>query len=120
MKNKRQVRVGEQIQRTLAQALIRHAREPVFLKITITGVKMSPDLAYAKVFFSAFDDSIIKEAQQILQEKTGFLRKILAHDLNLRITPHLQFVHDESISYGRHISELIDEALSRDEKLPKE
>jgi ribosome-binding factor A len=115
----RKKRIGEQIQHELGNVLLRNPDKPFFKQITITSVNVSADLAVAKVFFSIFDDDKVKEATEILQKYAGFLRKTLAHNINLRLTPRLSFIYDDSIKHGQIISALIDEAVAADEKQQK-
>jgi ribosome-binding factor A len=114
--DKRKKRIGELIQRELANILLRHPEHPIFKQISVTNVNVSADLAVAKVFFSVFDDSKVKEAEETLKQAAFFLRKTLAHNLNLRLTPRLSFVYDDSIKRGQMISELIDKAIASSEK----
>ena len=109
-------RVGEQIQHELAQILLRHPENPMFLRITIIAVDISPDFSNAKVFFSLFDDKEKAEAVKALKNAAGFLRHALAKSINLRKTPVLQFVYDESLQRGQRLSGLIDQAIKEDEK----
>ena len=105
-------RINEEIQRELA-TLIRSVKDPrVTGMITITAVETTPDLRYAKVFVSMLDKSDAKEVIKGLKSAAGYLRRELGHALNLRYTPELSFVADDSMAQGAHILELI-------EKLPK-
>lgn len=112
---KRKKRIEEQIQRELGRVLLVHPKQALFPKITITAVNVAPDLAVAKVFFSVFDSVNIEEAKKALQSETGFLRKSLAQNINLRLTPRLHFIYDESIKRGQKLAELIDAAVAADE-----
>lgn len=119
MKEDRKKRIGELLRHELARILLRHPEQPLFSKITITQVIVSADLSFAKVFFSVFDDSKVEEAEQVLEQAAGFLRKTLAHSINLRLTPRLKFFYDDSIVQGMKISELIDAAIAADENEKK-
>lgn len=112
----RKKRIGAQIQRELGIVLLRSPKRPIFKQITITGVEVSVDLAIAKIFFSIFDEARVEEAKKILQQEAGFLRKTLAHNINLRLTPRLYFAYDDSIKHGQVLSALIDAAVAEDEK----
>lgn len=114
--NKRKRRIEELIQRELGGILLKYPKQPIFAKITFTAVSVAADLSIAKVFFSIFDGVSVEAAKKVLRDETGFLRKSLAKDLNLRLTPKLNFIYDESIGQSRKISELINEAIARDEK----
>lgn len=119
MHSKRQRQIGEQIQRELAVTFLRHPEKPFFTQVTVVGCEVSPDLAIAKVYISVFNDAQKEQAIQALTSSAGFLRKILAHNLNLRVTPRLIFIYDESIRYGQKLDSLIAEAVAEDEKKHK-
>jgi len=119
MHSKRQRQISEQIQRELAVTFLRHPENPFFTKVTIVGCDVSPDLAIAKVYISVFHDVEKDQAVKALTSSAGFLRKVLAHNLNLRVTPRLIFIYDESIRYGQRLDSLIAEAVAEDEKKHK-
>jgi len=105
-------RINEEIQRELA-TLIRNVKDPrVTGMISVTAVETTPDLRYAKVFVSVLDKGDTKEVIKGLKSAAGYLRRELGHTLNLRYTPELSFVADDSMAKGAHILGLI-------EKLPK-
>ncbi len=108
-------RVGEQIQREIADMLHSESKDPRFKLLTISAVEVANDLAYAKVFFTLLDDSLdIDNVQQALTKASGFMRKQLAKRMSLRIVPNLRFVYDKSIAYGASLSNLIDDAIEAD------
>ncbi len=108
-------RVGEQIQREIADMLHSESKDPRFKLLTISGVEVANDLAYAKVFFTLLDDSLdIDNVQQALTKASGFMRKQLAKRMSLRIVPNLRFIYDKSIAYGASLSHLIDDAIEAD------
>jgi ribosome-binding factor A len=78
--------------------------------VSITGAEVTPDLKYAKIFFSVLNGDP-KEIAKGLRSSAGFLRREIAQRMNLRITPELSFVYDESITYGAHISKLLSQAM---------
>lgn len=109
-KTKRTDRIEEMLQRRLAEIIpleVRDPRLPHFL--TVTGVKVSSDLSYAKIYFTVLTENK-KEAMAILNHASGYLRTVLAQSSTLRTMPKLQFVYDESIEYGRHMNRLIEDA----------
>lgn len=116
MKTKRQLQIASQVQRELAQILLLHTDEPIFKKITLSLVEVSPDLEFAKVYYTVFDPTQIKAAQTALQQAASRLRHALAVNLNLRKTPKLNFYYDESIQRGQKLSALIDQAIAEDSK----
>ena len=111
MANYRRGRINDEMQRAVAE-IIREVKDPRVSGafISITGAEVTPDLKYAKIFFSALgvtDAEGKKEIAKGLRSSTGFIRRQIAQKLNLRITPELTFVEDTSIKYGAHISELL-------------
>ena len=102
-------RVAEQMQRELADLLQFEVKDPRVGMVTITEVQVSGDLAHAKIFYSAQENS--PELQKGLEKSAGFLRSQLAKRLLLRTVPQLHFSYDASIDQGMKISRLIDDAL---------
>lgn len=100
-------RINEEIQRELS-SLIRTVKDPrVTGMISVTAVDTTADLKYAKVYISLLDKTNAKEVLRGLKSASGYLRRELGRALNLRATPELEFVHDDSIDKGAHILELL-------------
>jgi ribosome-binding factor A len=107
-------RVADQIQRELSGLLRAELKDPRVGMITLTGVEVSPDLAYAKVFFTTLADAeSLKRIEAGLRHATGFLRTQLGKRLKLRVTPELHFRHDVSVEHGVRLSQLIDAAVKK-------
>lgn len=106
-------RVAELIQTSLAEILQRDSEEFNFGIITVTGVDVSHDMSYAKIFISVLEDDKAKEVIDTLNESSKALRYELAHSVKLRITPELKFVYDDSTVRGNRISSLIQDALKK-------
>ncbi len=112
-------RVGDQIQRELADLLRLHVKDPRIGMVTITAVEVSPDLSHAKIFFSHLAGADQKDAAvEALQHTAGYLRTELAHRLKLYTVPQLHFAYDDSIESGLKMSKLIDDAIADDRKHP--
>jgi len=115
--SQRAERVADQIQRELAQLLRDEVKDPRVGQVTITGVEVSPDLSHAKVHFSQLSGhEHAREAEQALARTASFLRRELAHRLELYSVPQLHFVYDDSIESGMRLSKLIDAAVASDRK----
>lgn len=96
-------RINEEIQRELA-SLISMVKDPrVTGMISVMAVDTTTDLRYAKVFISILDKSDEQQVMRGLKSAAGWLRRELGHRLQLRYTPELSFVLDESIDKGAHI-----------------
>ena len=107
----RRGRINDEMCKELANA-IRLVKDPRVSDafVSITGAEVSPDLKYAKIFYSALRGDPTETAQG-LRSSAGFLRREIAQRMNLRITPELTFCYDESITYGAHISKLLGQAM---------
>lgn len=113
-------RVADEIQRELAQLIQREVRDPRFGMVTISAVKVSKDLSYAKVYVTVLGDEVkTTEVVKALNKAAGFFRSLLARTMRLRVAPGLHFVYDSSVASGVKISALIDEAITSDQKHKK-
>ncbi len=110
-------RIGQQIQREIAELVRLEINDPRVRLVTITGVEVAGDYSHAKIFFTRLDGKH-EEAQQGLESASGFLRKKLAHSIKLRIMPQLHFVYDSSVERGSHLSQLIEQAVASDKQHP--
>lgn len=109
-------RVGELLQRELAGIIQRELRIPGMGMITVSHVDVSPDLKRAKVFVTQLGgDLSVKALLAGLEEATPELRHFLAHSVNLRNTPRLNFTYDSSIEEGSKLSALIASVRPREE-----
>ena len=108
MASNRLMRINEEIQKELS-AMIRNLKDPRVqdTMISITRVETTPDLRYAKVYVSFLQEDRAAEALKGLKSASGYLRRELGHALQLRYTPELQFIADDSIAYGAHILEVL-------------
>ena len=103
-------RINMEVQRELG-TLIRELKDPrIAVMTTVVAVEVATDLKTAKIFISVLGDEKAKEDTMAgLKSAKGFIRKELAHTINLRNTPDLEFVYDDSIEYGMKLSHMIDE-----------
>lgn len=114
----RSLRIGDQIQRELAELLEREIQDPRIKMVTISAVTVTSNLANAKVYVTVMGDSeAARESVHALQHAAGFLRRALASRLRARAIPALQFVHDSSVERGIRIGALINAALVADQDL---
>jgi len=108
--HKRPERVAQMVQQLLGEAFARGMRDPRIGLVTITGVKMSPDLREARVYWTVHGDpEQRKHTAKGLDKARGFLRHEIAAELKLRVTPDLHFTYDEAIDRGERIEQLIRE-----------
>ena len=100
-------RINEEIQRELA-SLIPNVKDPrVTGMISVTAVDTTPDLRYAKVYISVLDKRDSTQVLKGLKSAAGWLRRELGHALQLRYTPELTFVQDDSIDKCAHILDML-------------
>jgi len=100
-------RINEEIQREMS-SLIRNVKDPrVTGMISVTAVETTPDLKFCKIFISVLDKSDVAQVLKGLKSASGFLRRELGRTLNLRNTPELTFVRDDSIDKGAHILDML-------------
>lgn len=87
--------------------------------ISVTKVKVTPDLRYAKVYVSLLGSRNIEKTMQGLKNASGFIRSRVANTVNLRITPELNFVLDDSDIQGEKIDNILKEIKEKDEQIKK-
>jgi ribosome-binding factor A len=115
----RATRIGDQIQKELADLIRQEVKDPRVGMVTITAVDVASDYSYAKVFVTTLDQRHgIDECLAGLNHAAGFLRSELFRRLSLRVVPQLHFVYDESIERGMRISSLIDQAVASEKGHP--
>lgn len=107
-------RLGAELRRELAVVLRDAVRDPRLGMVTIQDVRVSRDLAHAKVFFTCMGGDAAATDKLLNHTLAGFLRRELAHRIRLRNMPELHFLYDMSIERGAHLMDLIHQA-TRDE-----
>jgi len=101
-------RVAQMVQQLLGEIFARGMRDPRIGLVTITGVKMSPDLREARVYWTVHGDlEVRKHTADGLERARGYLRHQIGIELELRLTPDLRFTYDEAIDRGERIEQLI-------------
>jgi len=107
--NPRRRRLGEQIQRELAELLRREVKDSRIGNLTITAVDVTPDLRAARVYYLVFGhEGPDPKVQAGLESAAPFLRSALMRALRIRYPPTLTFALDESIERGVKLTQLID------------
>lgn len=116
----RTMRLGDHIQREVAQMIQFNMKDPRLGLVTLNHVKVAKDLGYADIYFTVMgakgerDADVRKQAEKILNDAAGYLRSELARDLRTRITPQLRFHYDETLDRGMHLTSLIKQATDED------
>ena len=114
------IRINQEVQKELSNLIRLEVKDPRVSPMTsVVNVEVAPDLKTAKVFISVLgDEKAQADTIKGLKSAAPYLRSQLAHNINMRNTPELRFIADQSIEYGVNMSHLIDEItadLHRDE-----
>lgn len=116
-------RIGDQIQRELAQLIRLEIKDPrLGGLVTITAVEVSRDASHAKVFVTVMGGEAeagvdrVAQSIKVLNDASGFLRMQLGRAMKLRSVPQLRFHYDESVIRGAQLSALIERAVTEDKQ----
>ena len=114
-------RINGEVQKELSSIIRGEIKDPRIHQMTsVMAVEVAPDLKTCKAYISVLGNQEAKEATiRGLNSAEGYIRRQLARNLNLRNTPEIRFILDESIEYGVNMSKLIDDVAKRDASLDK-
>ena len=113
-------RIAEQIKRELALLIRNHVKDPRVGMVGILNVKVTKDLAQAKVYFDMLQEDSSVECEKALNNAAGFLRRELGRSVKLRATPSLKFIYDDTELKANKLSHLIDKAVASDKSSDKQ
>ena len=104
-------RINGEVRRELSAIIQNEIKDPRIHPMTsVVEVEVAPDLKSAKAYISVLgDEHAQKDTLAGLQSAEGYIRRALARTVNLRNTPEIRFIMDQSIEYGVHMSKLIDD-----------
>jgi ribosome-binding factor A len=115
MSEARNRRIESEIQRVLAALIAREVKDPRVGNVTITSVRVAPDMGTARVYFTPFASREPPEqVRQGLTHAASFLRGELGRRLSLRHAPRLEFLFDDSVEGAARLTSLIDRAVASD------
>ncbi|MBO5281335.1 MAG: 30S ribosome-binding factor RbfA [Clostridia bacterium] len=108
MANYRRGRINDEMQKEVAQ-ILREVKDPRVSGafVSVIAAEVTPDLKYAKIYYSYLNQSDPKEVERGLKAASGYIRREISTRMNLRITPELTFIRDNSIAHGAHIAQLL-------------
>lgn len=111
-------RINGEVQRELSKIISQEIKDPRIDPMTsVVAVEVAPDLKHAKVYISVLGDEEKKKSTlEGLRSAAPFMRSYLAKTINLRNTPELTFIMDQSIEYGVNMTKLIDDVNKEIEK----
>jgi ribosome-binding factor A len=107
-------RLNNTILEVLSKIIFDEVKNPLIRNIVLTSVSVTNDLSFAKVYFTCMNEDKDKVMAE-LEEAKGFLRTKLSESIDIRHTPELAFVYDNSIEYGMNIERIIKEIHEKDE-----
>ena len=117
---RRASRVGDLLLREIADLLMTKVKDPRVKKTTLTGVFVSTDLRYAKVFYSLIgEEQEILEAQKGLESATGFIKREIGLRMDLKYVPDIAFKHDRSLAVGDHMEKLLQKLKTEESSGPE-
>jgi ribosome-binding factor A len=99
----------------VAEALERAVKDPDLGFVTITDVKVTPDLQHAKIFYTVYGSEAEKaQSTEIIERNKGLIRREVGRGLSIRLTPTIEFESDEIPVIAAHLNDLLNEAKTRD------
>ncbi|MCD7855517.1 MAG: 30S ribosome-binding factor RbfA [Clostridiales bacterium] len=116
--NSRMIRINDEIKKEISEILRSGLKDPrISSLISVLKVETTTDLKYCKVYVSVLGSGEqIKTTMDVLKGARGYIRSLLAERINLRLTPEINFIYDDSLVYGMHISKILNDLnLSDDE-----
>lgn len=102
-------RIASNLVKEISYVLMTEVKDPDVRFVTVTDVKVTSDLSYAKVYVTVLNQDKIKETMKALKNASGFIRNTLKDRVDIRHIPELEFIYDESIEYGKKIEDIIEQ-----------
>jgi len=115
MANIRIERLESTFQEELSMILMTEVKDEDIRFVTITGCDITSDLSFAKVYFTVLEEEKRKEILEKLNNAAAFIRGKLSERIEIRHTPELKFIYDESIAYGEKIEKIIEEIHEKED-----
>ena len=110
-------KINEELKKELSVIIDNNLKNPhITGMISVTKVKTSPDLRYARVYISLLNCKNVKETLDGLKSASGFMRSELAKRVNLRYTPELRFEIDDSMEYGAKIENILKNIIPKNDE----
>jgi ribosome-binding factor A len=117
--SQRTQRIGDQIQRELASLIRQELKDPRLGMVTVSNVKVSPDMGYADIYVTVMGSNLDDKPDEsiaVLNAAAGFLRGEVGRAIRTRVTPRLRFHYDEVVARGNRMAVLINEAVREDQE----
>lgn len=107
-------RLNSQFEKEISMILQTEVKDYDIKFVTVTGCEITSDLSYCKVYFTVLDNNKKESTLEALKGAASFIRGQLSQRIEIRHTPELKFIYDESIEYGNHIEKLIQKVHEKD------
>ena len=101
-------RVASDMLKALGEIFLEEVKDETFKNVNLTACEVTNDLSFAKVYFITKDDKDIRRIEKELNNASSYFRTMLADKLDIRHTPEIKFIYDESIAYGKKIEDIIE------------
>ena len=113
-------KLAERIKVLVAEALEKAVKDPDLGFVTITDVKVTPDLQHSTIFYTVYGSAEDKKRSgEIIEKNRGLVRREVGHNLSIRLTPTIEFIPDEIPETAAAMNDLLAEARARDEQVAK-
>ena len=113
-------KLAERIKVLVVEALERAVKDPDLGFVTITEVKVTPDLQHASIFYTVYGNAEEKKrSAEIIEKNRGLVRREVGHNLSIRLTPTIEFIPDEIPETAAAMNDLLAEARARDAQVAK-
>ena len=120
MTSNRPAKLAGTLKKRISRIIQTELRDPRIGFVTITNVDVTPDLRYVRVYFSVFGDEKAKKSAMIgLARAAGYIRQLIAKDIQLRFAPDIVFKYDETFEQQQRIGELLERIKREDEQRAK-
>ena len=107
-------RLNHTYQEAISTILMKEVKDQDIKFVTVTGVEVTNDLSFAKIYYTVLDESKKESTKKALEKASSFIRTKLAETVEVRHTPELRFIYDQSIAYGERIDKLIAEIKEKE------
>lgn len=119
-RSSRSGRLSDLLQRELSKLIRDECTDPRLGMVTISGVMVTDDLSFARVFITVLEDEKQKGSLEALNHAAGFFRTQLSKHLTLRIVPKLRFIYDDSLLTGSRMDQLLKSVVDHNAEYPDE
>lgn len=107
-------RISSDVLRELSSIMLLEARDETLKHVTLTGCEVTSDLGLARVYYTYMGEESLEAVKANLIEAAPYLRTVLASRVELRHTPELKFIYDDSVAYGQNIERILNEIKKED------